>query len=74
MSQEKEFCVFVAKIITEEQLNDLKKFNENLNKNSIFIKQEMRENNPVDKKLNQLGLPKNLSTGFDNNSLIKKKI
>ena len=73
MSQEKEFCIFIAKIITEEQLNDLKNFNKNLNDKSIYIKQEMRENNPIDEKLNQLGLPKNIKTGFENNESLKKK-
>ena len=33
----------------------------------------MRENNPIDEKLNQLGLPKNIKTGFENNESLKKK-
>lgn len=41
---QKDFCIFIAKIITKEQLDELKIFNNNLNNNSIYVKQKIREN------------------------------
>ena len=62
---EKEFCIFVAKIISKEQLDELSNFNQKLNENSIFIKQKMRENkkDEVNEKLNDLGIPKDINSG-----------
>ena len=62
---EKEFCIFVAKIISKEQLDEFSNFNQKLNENSIFIKQKMRENKPdeVNEKLNSLGIPKDINSG-----------
>ena len=65
MEIEKEFCIFVAKIITDEQLLELNRFNKNLNDNSIFIKQEMRDNKETFVNLNKYGIPNKIKTGIN---------
>lgn len=72
---QKDFCIFIAKIITKEQLDELKIFNNNLNNNSIYVKQKIRENDfENNEKLKDYGIPKNINSGLSGKEVNQKKI
>lgn len=70
MDEKIEFCVFVAKVINNNMVDDITKFQNILKNNmNIDMKAYYKENNEINnnqKKLNDLGIPSIMKTSSDN--------
>ena len=76
MDEKIEFCVFIAKVINNNMIDDINKFKNVLKNNmNIDIKTTYKENiqdknntisENLSEKLNNIGVPTNIKSGFDN--------